>query len=249
MLTALLALGGAFSASAATVLFSDNFNSANNADINADISRQTGTLAPASYVSGYLPAWAIEGNSLKYVDGNFGRVSPGINFTSANNYSISVDYKPGTNAESWSNFIIGGATDEWHFTLTGIEIFLRTNGTSDIYGDVRSQDNGNVVPGSGFSNSTPDANGYFNLRFDISTAGANILTGNATFSVYINNGLIATGTTTTPLTQNYISLAENGAGARYWDNLQVTTVPEPSTMVLFGVAAGVVLLRFRRRRN
>jgi len=241
-------LGGmAPNASAATVLLSDTFTTADTLDINATVAaRQTGTLAPVSYVysENITDPYSISGNALKS-DAFQGRnisVSPNYNFTAFNNYSISVNIRPPTS--NWSTFIIGSASTDSHFYFLGTEIFMSgATGAGWVF------DNGGGVATS-FGASDPDANGYWNLRLDISTVGANILTGNATVRAYVQNAPVATFTRTSAYASNFVSLMGSNSTVTYWDDLKVTSVvPEPASAFLLGLAGLAFAPRIRRARK
>ena len=240
---------------AVTTLLNDSFTTTNTTDINANLARQSGTLAPISYViEENSSEYSISGNALKIVattEGIRPSVSPVYNFTSFNNYSISVDVKL-VDANGWNTFIIGNAVPKaGQFDNAGTNIFLTgaKNGSGYIF------DPSSPASGTYFDASAPDANGYWNLRFDISTVGASITTGNATVNVYVQNALVSTFTRTSAYLGNYISMGgqddAGGPSTVLWDNLNVTTtvVPEPSAALLFGLGGLIGLVRRARAKK
>jgi len=240
-----------------TVLLSDTFNTANNADINVNLARQTGTLAGTPYVAttGLLGKYSINANTLFVNTAGNVAVSPNYNFTALNNYSISVMFKPVTGDERFSLIIGAPAASEGSPNLTyGTGTMIQISATAN-QSTIKDKSSGTSVNqtlvggGTTFTRPAADASGYYTLRLDINTSGSDILTGNATVNAYVQGVLMSTFTRSSAYTTNYISLfTSNGQTSGQWDNLQITsTVPEPSSACLLGLG-GLCVAFWRRVR-
>lgn len=248
LLSALMISSGALDVSA-QVLFNDPFTSGpvDPTNVNATVAtRQSGSLAPISYL--YTPDAAAEfvvsNNVFVMSAGGSAKttMSPNYNFTQYGNLSISVDLKPAASNAGWENFCIGtAAPNAWHFENPLEFFFAARDGSGYVF-------DGGATKAT-FGASAPDANGFWNLRFDISTGTSSITNGLATVNAYVGGTLVASYTRATAFTGNYISLvgsAADPANVTFWDNLQVTTVPEPTTVCLLGLG-GLLVFRGVRR--
>ena len=254
ILSAMMAIGGLSNVSAATVLFNDTFNTANiTEDINANLSRETGTLAPISYLMRQpLPTYpggttySIVSNALNYsMTGSsyHASVTPNYDFAlQGGHLSFSVDFQSLNVAGQGSSsaFIIGGPGGPntiWATAGVTCMVLIPSSNTIEIH------DGAYTYKGSTTLGTT--GQDLVHLRFDINTVG-----GNVTVQSYKNDVLFNTFTRAA-YTTDYVSLCSQNSGvpaaqtAASWDNLMVT-IPEPSMIGLLGLSALVVLQSVRR---
>jgi hypothetical protein len=75
--------------------------------------------------------------------------------------------------------------------------------------------------------------------------------GAASLSTWYTASVTATAPATAVYVAPYLAMMENGANASaetiYWDNANMTLVPEPSTLALLGMGLSIPFYFFRRR--
>jgi hypothetical protein len=252
-----LAISGSANA-ASTVLLTDNFNSANSFDVNAAAAtRQTGTLPSAwdGYDNDGDWQTQIENNYLLLTgDGNSGALMGGESLTS--NYgaaaigllSMSFDLRRASsnNTTDWMSVSISNSAfgeNPWILDAgVAFSVIFRANG------------NTNIEKGGGSATAWSSNTANFSMVTIVlsDTAGTgSAFNGNGSLArIYdASNTLIATSGALPQLTNAYFSLGgySTTSAGTIWnvDNLNITTIPEPSAALLGGLG---LLALLRRRR-
>ena len=262
------------SAAHAAVLFYDGYSvsaQSNNVDFENNL-RQTGTVGALAYAQS--PAfgsgfdWQSQvGNGgvpggLLIVSGGPGgntRVSPNHNFNSMTvgdtSMQISFDYTSATAGYSTSGFTLGSSTlagvgSAGSFGITIIRDALFGAGNAFLFND------GATNVGI-FANTPFDLGAGVNMTLNITDVLDNDPwngVGSTNISVSVNGTLLGSYSKGSGgYTNNFMTISglqnDNGGGdvvgVNRWDNLTVTTIPEPSGFALTALGLGILL---RRRR-
>ncbi len=266
-LTAITALALMSGHSQAAVLFADDFNRANNTDLNAVTTGKSGTLGALNWAKRTVTGTSTpkaEVNSNKILLGESGSASAGLgiayvnhNFTDAliatnGQFSVSVDLASVTSSGNtrFSGFGVGNSKaelDAWTSNLPSGSF------TSDFFMGYDPTSAGTAVGTYIYKNGTTQD--YYS-----STARAVGTTLSATFSfanfnsgttvnyqAFINGSSVKTGSFTWSGTnENYIFLYSNYTNnSGLMDNFEVSVIPEPGSLLLLGLGG---LLALRRRR-
>jgi len=238
----------------AGVLFSDTFECEAEFDVQdlqneACDAGRSGTYA----ASGYLQSpdgWTYQHqvrttNELLLYDG---KATPNVDMSgsdSAGGFSVSVDINPASGlaptAGDWLGIVVGGSglNDVW---ADGFGVLFRKNGT------IQAWDNGaNIVSDNVTWNSTPD-DVYHNLQIvaaDATDGNPFDGVGTTTFEIFIDGSSVySVDLDGANYPENYVTLQGQVNG--FYDNLVISQVPEPTTLMLLGL--GAVSMRMRRRR-
>lgn len=258
-MTALIITG---QASAATLLFSDNFNTegvgpAAFNDAGKLAADQAGTLATTTYSINTGAGWdgAFQrgngGMMLMYAGtGGYGssemRASVNQNFaTAANDLGLSLEIEfnmsvsSGVAADDWTSFSIGSSQNPFITASTvGFGSLFRDNGGTEQW------DGGSSVGGSA---TFTDGNMITFVLSNAAGSGSAFISDGATdiAKMYVNGTLSGTWSNL-DLGPNdgFISFHANNTVAQI-DNLSVTAIPEPSAALLGGLG---MLALLRRRR-
>jgi hypothetical protein len=257
-MTALIITG---QASAATLLFSDNFDTASLGDgnFNNDIATdQSGTAATKTYTTVLGGGWDgayQRGNGGKWLmyagAGGFGSTSMqgSLNYdiaAAANDlglsleikFNISVSNPIGDDGTLWTSFTIGDQNPFVNAGTVGFSSLFRDNGATQQFS------NGAEI---GSSAAFTDNQLITFVLSNAAGSGSAFLNDGATdiAKMYVNGSLTNTfsGLDLNAADQ-YISFHANNTVAQI-DNLSVTAIPEPSA-ALFGGLGMLALLRRRR---
>jgi len=250
------------------VLFSDNYNRPDNTDIDASSAGMAGTLSPLMYqenfegsgqptsiqiLSNQLNVAVGAGMSSLYLDHNF----TDSDILSVGGFSVSLDVVSITNADDPTNrfggFGVGLTRDEAQAAQDSFDslVPLRPNtqradmgiGVADFYADLaldqslRLWSNGDrlaIIP-------VGTASGTLKVDFLFSDFNA----GSSVTAVVYFNGIQqdVQSFTWDHTGENYVGISGRTAGAGvFLDNLEIATVPEPTTLVLLGIG-GLMLRR------
>lgn len=247
------------SAQAAT-LFADNFDRADNTDLNAAAAGKSGSLGALNWVevvSGADPF--ISGNTLRigetsagggwsiaYVDHNF---TDGI-ITSGGEFTVSVDLGNPLNSNGGTRFL-GFAVGNALTDVTGWSANNPTSFASDFFFGYDTTGTNEVKVFLGGTQDYQqginlDSGGTLSVRFSSITDFNSGSTVN--YEAFINGGSVKTGSFTWSGTnENYINLYSNYTTHQgILDNFEVSAVPEPTSLALLGLGG---LLIARRRRG
>lgn len=253
LLPLILAMGS--SASAATLLFQDNFNTADGSLTASTAGRLSGLAAGETALQGFGNAQSISGNQLRLAGNGGVRFGPETNrynwaggttgaaILAAGGFTVTLDWTysltSGALATDWLAFKIGGPNGDTNVNTGSVDysFLLRQNG------GVQSFDSG-VSTGDMAGLFTPTANvtvpvavtylfGSFadgtNVNVIASVNGTEVVNSNFTWDGNSN--------------QLFFEIAADDP--MLIDNLTLTTVPEPGTASLALVGA---LALFRRKR-
>ena len=258
----------------AQLLLSDNFTAGGTSDtfdINQNLpARQSGSLAPTTYTKGGTGDLNAQvGNPTMRVNGDgdyllmaFGvRVSPDDPIpagASAGGVSIRFDVAPDNNAGSdqWTAINIGMTEADRIVAVNGAEphfgVLFRANGLIQAFDGPNAVSAGNETYGP--SNLGGTDNNFTPVRVDLTDPiDGDPLDGQNQTDVNVYSSLVNNGTT--PV----YSFTKTGGGysGRYInfntldiggiDNLQITTIPEPTGLLSLAGLAGAALARRRRR--
>jgi len=256
----------ALPASAATLLFSDNFNTADspNLDASDQTGRRGGLLAEEVQIRSSRIQHSISDNQLNLLNGATGRIRfqssaalPGDvwwNFASGaagaailadGGFRVSFDWTPADNtADEWISFNVG---------LPGIaagEPLFRVNDSQTDLGILFRNSGGTQF----FQNGAGTTGGVF----DVSTVATRQVVLDYTFGSFADGSNVLANASVDGQTvvshtfqwnnnngELYMELGSLVNGTRI-DNLAITTIPEPASVFLFGTAFGLAALRRRR---
>lgn len=255
-LAALLALSAA--PASAVVLFTDNFTvdaNVNNPNYQSTLGRQGGTLAPLNYIERVAGAGNQEqvgnastfpGNSNALLAAFGGAVRIDYNFATIPQpieirFDGIVSNGASGDATNWISLNIG-RTNQDNFVTTGeFGILFRANGGTQYF-----DHSGSGI--TGVSGTNIGFNTFTDYRIVLSdTAGTgSAFAGNGSVVTYYQGGNLLGTINIGQLsnTAGYIGLGATSIGG--FDNLQISTVPEPSACGIAGLAALVALRRRRR---
>jgi hypothetical protein len=262
-LAAIAALTLAGPASAATLLFSDNFNTASlgNGNFNNDIAAdQSGSAATKTYTTVLGGGWdgayqrGNGGTWLMYAgQAGYGstdmRGSLNYDIAAAANdlglslqisFNMSVSNALGGDTSLWTSFTVGGGQNPFvNDTGVGFSSLFRDGGGTQQFSNGAS-----LTDAPSFSDNQlitfvlSDATGNGSAFSD--SNGANDIV-----KMYVGGTLTNTFTgLNLDATDQYISFHAGGTVANI-DNLSITAIPEPSTALLGGLG----MLAFLRRRK
>lgn len=263
---AAIALSAALqSATASTLLYSDNFNvpDTNSLDGSDQTGRHSGLLANDILLRSGGVQQEIAGNQLTFKTADpTGRVrfqptslpantlydfaagTSGTAILSAGGFQVDFDWTPDNNtAPAWLSFSLGytsfDETIRINQSQTDFGILFRNNGETVLF------DNGAGTSGSNFDVSGGAYQRHATLTFAFGSFadGANVAA-----NAYVDNVLVGTSNFTW----------DNNAGALYLelgniesvkqlDNVSISTVPEPTSLALVALAGVSVLVRRRSK--
>jgi len=259
LISCLALLTCASAISTAAVLFTDNYDANSNQTPNdqlANPGRQGGLLATLGYIQNgnvqignlatlppspgsglgdeFLAAFA----GRAYVDHDFSNETVPIEITFRGRCSgIS---NPGL--DTWVAFSIGNASGVPFVNGASVSsILFRANGGTEVWNH-----GANVPGGSGFAPGFDVWSDYKVVLSDTTGTGSAFGSGGSRADYYINGSLLGT-LNITQLTagEGYIGFAADRIVG--YDNLQISTIPEPSSVVAgLGGLAGLALLRRRK---
>jgi hypothetical protein len=256
----------------AAVLFSDSYDRANDTNISASSVGQGGTLSPMPYVeswegSGTATSIQISSNKLEVANGvGMSNLYLNHNFTdaeisTAGGFSVSLDVLSIVTSDDLANrfggFGLGMTLDEaanakdindspTTMRARGILAGATTVGICDFFVDT-ALDNKLRVWSNGVNLATVDVASYVGtIKVDFTVPDFNIGT-LVSAAVYFNGNLMTTQTFDWDNAEaNYVGLSGRAPGAgAFLDNLSITTIPEPATLVL--LALGGVICRFKKK--
>lgn len=134
--------------------------------------------------------------------------------------------------------VIGGVTAGQSYTLTGD--FMTTAAPLSSYNPVFIQLTFFNAAGTDIGTVQTGGSGAYALQY-----------GAASPNVWYTASVTATAPATAVYVAPYLAMMENGANASaetiYWDNANMTLVPEPSTLALLGMGLSIPFYFFRRR--
>ncbi len=202
---------------------------------------KAGIIFADDFNSGASPLWGNEVGNWAAAGGTYAATSPG-NFPNAHSslpftladFTVDVDIK---------NVIDGGIwlrSTNAPGTSVGIEgVLLVTKGTS-LYWHI-------VGDGSSYGGILNEASGLFSPSSDIHL---HIVVAGDTYSVFLNgSSTAATTLTTTTFASGQVALYDFNS-AQSFDNFSLSSVPEPSSLILVGLGTVALLgLKQKSRRR
>lgn len=245
--------------SSAAVLFTDNFDATSNQTPNDQIGnpgRQGGSLATL----GYLQANNVQIGNLTTLP-----PSPGSDLgdeflaafggTAYVNHDFSNETAPleitfrgltssisNTGINNWLAFVVGSATGVPFVNGASVSsILFRANGDTEVWNH-----GSNAAGGSGFAPGFDVWTDYKVILSDTAGTGSAFGSGGSRADYYINGAFLGT------LTINQLGAGEGYIGFSAdrivgYDNISISTVPEPSAAILgMSGVAGLALLRRRK---
>ncbi len=258
--SSLLALLLASPSSGSIVLFSDSFDTADSGSLDASIqgARRSGTLEGDIQVRSWGAQQAIAGNQLLFPGlnsgvrfeneaGPFGGTnrfdwaagSTGADILAAGGFTVSFDWTPATNdADQWVSFQVGTVNDDsGNLTDDDYGILFRRNG-----GTERFDNTVNLGAGGSFPATTVARAVEINYAFSSFADGASV-----TATSTVDGVQVASDTFTWDGNggEMRMELGHNASGELV-DNLTVSIVPEPSSLMLCGLAMAGFISRRRR---
>jgi hypothetical protein len=240
------------------VLFADNFNRADNGDLNAAATGKSGSLGALNWLEkdsgggGQIVSNELQlgetgaggGWGLAYVDHNFTDAA----ITTNGNFSVSVDIINDVTGGStrYAGIAVGGsATDYSGWTDNNpanqnVDFYIGYDGSGTE--QFRIWENGVLTTTTNLTFANPDT-----LRVDFTNVTSFAATTTINYEVFNNGSSVASGDFTWGGTnENYLGLFTNWTdGGAELDNFSVSTVPEPGSLALLGLGG---LLIARRRR-
>jgi hypothetical protein len=251
-IAALAALTIANPTSAATLLYSENFNGEGTAG-NAYDDGTTPEINVGSVPSLQSTGISQGGNAGDTAWSTTTSVGPGVNglrfgggynwATGANSaiiladggFSISFDYTIPTTGDEWIGIRVGSSPENIAINAAGVTFgaLARGNGAIETWDDGAGQ-------GFGTGSTNVTRNAQFNYAFTSWAAGTTV-----TFTGIIDGNTVATDTFTWDASNDMKIVLAGSINGNLVDNIQVSTIPEPSAALLGGLS---VLALLRRRR-
>lgn len=265
-----LCAGPFLSKASAVVLFSDNFNvntgsyiPPNNAALGpnheaGNPGRQGGTLAAPTL--GYLFAGNAQvGNTTTLaaapgsdlgdemllsatavrIDYNFSAIGTPI--------EISFNGLPNKNADqtNWLSFMVGDASDTFFVNNGTLDfgILFRANGGTQYFTDGQNATTG----GSGSAVGSNAWASYKIVLSDSAGTGSAFGTGSSRVDYYQNGTLLGTVPVSSPFTASQGYFAFGTGDLSGVDSLVISSIPEPSTVLLVPACLGLAVLHRRRK--
>jgi hypothetical protein len=244
---------------AATLLFSDNFDATGSGSPNdqtGNPGRQGGTLATLGYLQAgnvqignttTLPASpgsdlgdeflaAFAGTA--YINHDFSNQTVPLEIT----FRGLVSSIANTGANNWISLSIGNAAGVPFVNGANVSsILFRANGDTEVWNH-----GSNAPGGSGFAPGFDVWSDYKVILSDTAGTGSAFGSGGSRADYYINGSLLGTlNMTQLNAGEGFIGFASDRIVG--YDNVSITAVPEPSSVILgIGGLAGLVLLRRRK---
>jgi MYXO-CTERM domain-containing protein len=151
-------------------------------------------------------------------------------------FSISFDYAIPTNDSEWIGVRVGSGPENIAINAIGVTFgaLARGNGAIETWDDGAGQ-------GFGTGSTNVTRNAQFNYAFTSWAAGTTV-----TFTGIIDGNTVATDTFTWDASDNMKIVLAGSVNGNLVDNIQVSTIPEPSAALLGGLGLFALL---RRRRS
>lgn len=244
--------------SAATLLYSENFNNEATPNYNGGTTPETnvggiGILQSSGFVQGNNAtntAWLFStGGNPGGVNGLRFGAGPGYNWATGTNaaliladggFSVSYDYDQAGlgNADDWFLIRVGNGGENSGVGNADTDFGLLTRGD----GRMQSFDNGGFSSAQDFGTATAVAPHNFTLNYAFNSwaAGSTV-----TFTGFTDGVQIATDSFTWGGTNDVKIFFGGSVQGSLIDNIQINTIPEPSALLLSALGA-VALLRRRR---
>ena len=252
---------------AETTLFTDSFDRVNNADVNLNsAANQSGTLAPLNWTSHIINGGAnseISSNTLfNATDGTANSLSRAVldydisdssaaivadgGFEVSFTQTTGIDYASTIHGSYSSRIYLSqksiakstiGTGNLWQ----GLGVEIRGNGQVTVYSQ-------SATIGPTTHSSVWNTQGANDIRLVVATDGFNITSDNSV-SIYVNDSIVFSDLSFNWKSDDdvYLGLEAGGYSASF-DNVALSTVPEPSSSaVLFGVIALAVGVTRRGR--
>jgi MYXO-CTERM domain-containing protein len=154
----------------------------------------------------------------------------------AGGFSISFDYAIPTNDSEWIGVRVGSGLENIAINAAGVTFgaLARGNGAMETFDDGNGQ-------GFGTEGLNATRSAQFNYAFTSWAAGTTV-----TFTGIIDGNTVATDTFTWDASDNMKIVLAGSVNGNLVDNIQVSTIPEPSAALLGGLGLFALL---RRRRS
>ena len=253
-------LVAAGSLDAATLLWEDNFNTADTANFDGAplAGRLSGTLATTVVARSEKIVHGISGNQLdfKKASGGPGRIrfenagggvydwasgTTGTTITSGGGLRISFDWTPSTSDKNWVAFNIGidlsQPTQLVNYSETDSGILFRNDGSAGAVFD-----NGTGTGTLSSTSSLTPRHVVIDYLFDSFADGTAVTMNASVDGTVVYNGSAGVWDNGGAL---YMQLENNGGG-QLVDNFSISTVPEPSTSALLSLSGLALILRRRK---